>query len=46
MPIYDVHAKHHFFKSNHFEKGQISGIWPQKCQPGNPGRGSLHLVEG
>jgi len=28
MPNYDVHAKRHFFMPNHFEKGQISGIWP------------------
>jgi len=26
MPNYDVHAKHHIFMPNHFEKGQISGI--------------------
>ena len=37
MPNYDVHAKHHFFMPNHFKKGQISGIRPWKCQPGNPG---------
>jgi len=23
--------KHHFFVPNHFEKGQISGIWPQNA---------------
>jgi len=28
MPNYDVHAKHHFFMPNHFEKGHISGTWP------------------
>jgi len=27
MPIYVVHAKHHFFMPNYYEKGQISGIW-------------------
>jgi len=44
MPNYDVHAKHHFFMPNHFKKGQISGIWPQKCQPGNPDTAAeLHL---
>ena len=32
----DVHAKHHFFMTNHFEKGHISGVWPEKFQPGNP----------
>jgi len=37
MPNYDVDAKHHFFMPNNFKKGQISGIWPKKCQPGNPG---------
>ena len=26
-----------FFHANTIEKGQISGIWPWKCQPGNPG---------
>jgi len=26
------------------KKGQISRIWPQKCQPGNPGDGATHLA--
>ena len=38
MPNHDVHAKHHFFMPNHFEKGQISGICPWNSQPGNPGQ--------
>jgi len=28
MPNYDIHAKHRFFMPNHFQKGQIFGIWP------------------
>ena len=44
MPNYDVHANHHFFMPNNLKKGQISRIWPQKCQPGNPGDGATHLA--
>jgi len=27
VPNYDILAKQHFLMANHFEKGQISGIW-------------------
>jgi len=36
IPNDDVHAKHHFFMTNHFKKGQISGIWPQKMPTWQP----------